>query len=138
VEQEISLGMEELTEGDPEVLLQVGTYTVQCRKNGRFYREWVKEAQRRAQGGAVPDDQPYEYYIEAPLEIFRAPPAAEERMPVLRLVDSQEEERLLRLSKLRRELATIAYCNHEKDICTGECKITEEIREMEKKILGDP
>jgi hypothetical protein len=57
---------------------------------------------------------------------------------MLRLIDSQLEERQHRIEYLRKKSHQLGWCEHDKDICTGMCKVIDEIRDMEKKILGDP
>jgi hypothetical protein len=127
------------TKGD-EVTFQAGTEVFRCHKSGMIYREWEKEAKRRVAGGKMVEPMPGVVIIRATEPVFQ-PIAKEESptyAPMLRLIDSQLEERQHRIGDLRKKAALLDWCNHDKDICTGKCRLIDDIRSIEKRILGDP
>jgi hypothetical protein len=122
-----------------EVTFRAGTEVFRCHKSSMIYREWVKELHRREMGGAM--EEPGEVMVINTQPIFEPIWKAEEArtyVPVLRMIDSQLEERQHRIEGLRKKAALMDWCNHERDICTGKCKIVDEIVAIEKKMLGDP
>jgi hypothetical protein len=136
-----ALKWEVVSEDGDEVTFRAGTEVFECHKSGVIYREWEKEARRREAGGAL--EEPCSITVISTQPVFElfAREAAEEvksYAPMLKLVDSQIEERELRIGDLRKKAALMDWCNHEVGICTGKCKLLDEIRDIEKKILGDP
>jgi hypothetical protein len=145
---------------DPDdacVTFQAGTYLnkagmeipviFHCHKSGMIYREWEKEAKRRAAGGKIEEAQPYTdieaTYVtmeDKPLEEMVTRSPNEDRRPgdpfpepkLVRIVDSQLEERQHRLNELRKQYTHMDWDNPEKD------KVREAIVALEKRVLGDP
>jgi hypothetical protein len=130
-------------QGD-EVTFQSGNAVFKCHKSGLIYKLWEKEYNRRANGGAVEEPLPgiviavRESGGEPVFEPIGKAVAVTHYAPMVRLVDSQLEERQYRMGDLRKKAALLDWCNHEKDICTGKCKLLDDIRAIKKKILGDP
>ena len=134
---------------------------IRTSKKGTIYLEWLKEMKRIAEGGPVVELEEGES-IEPVWMIDRGSNALErsteqrsvddERTSYVRTeaqekeeqekreqrrVDNQELSELhRRLDQLRRELRDRLWCQHEKDFCTGSCRILEKIRELEKQCLG--
>jgi hypothetical protein len=128
-----------VSEDGGNVVFRAGTEVFECHKGGVIYREWEKEVRRREAGGGV--EEPSGITVISTQPVFELFPKAEEAhsyAPMLKLVDSQLEEREFRIGDLRKRAALMDWCDHDHDICTGKCKLLDEIREIEKKILGDP
>jgi hypothetical protein len=135
-----------------------------CAKSGIIYRTWHAEMERRQRAKSMEgiesgvielkegeiieiDAKPVGKPLGKPLvEVFATGKEAEEVTSELdraaRMLELEDRKELAgiqwRLEGLRAHLQTLPYCNHEKDICTTECKVREEIRELEKKCLRDP
>lgn len=136
--------LEVSNEEDPCVTFQAGTYTnragmvipviFKCYKSGMIYREWEKEARRRAAGGSIEEKQPYIDIDAEPVfePIAKAVEARVILAPVVQMVDSQLEERQYRIGELRRKYAALDWGDPQKE------EVLEELRALEKKILGDP
>lgn len=125
-------------EEDPCVTFQAGTYTssdgiempvtFRCYRSGLIYQEWEKERQRREAGGPIPEDFAERTLVQTFVRQEEAPQAF---APVVRLIDSQLEERQHRLSEMRKKFNQLDW-GDEKD------KLLSEIVALEKKVLGDP
>jgi len=139
-----------LEEDGEEITLEFGPeVVVRTQKGGLIHSIWLQELQARK---TMPVSH-YEItgegeFAETPLPtttfsrlISRAakvlPPS-----PLSEQLAAQEKDELAgwqaRLSVLRKQLAPLPWCDHEAEICTGSCKILEEIQELEKKCLRDP
>jgi hypothetical protein len=129
---------------DPDIVkFQAGTYLssdgiempviFECYKDGMIYREWEKEARRRDAGGQI--EEPYldvEVVRGRPLvEVFAREESEKKFAPVVRLVDSQLEERQHRLREMRKKFRELDW-GDEKD------RLLSEIVALEKRVLGDP
>jgi hypothetical protein len=161
------LKVEKEDSDDPVITFQAGTYTnkagmeipviFHCAKSGIIYRTWHAEMERRKRAksmegldsGVIELKEGEVIEIEAtpvgkPLvEIFaprkEEPPVEDAGRKLLEIEDKKELAGIQwRLEGLRAHLRTLPYCNHEKGICTSECKVREEIRELERKALRDP
>jgi hypothetical protein len=128
-------------EEDPCVTFQAGTYpsedgleipvVFRCHKSGMIYREWEKERMRREAGGSAPPEPDLVQAIPVEAIFQRGPEPKTEVPPVVRLVDSQLEERQHRLNEMRRKFHLLNW-GDEKD------RLLSEIVALEKKVLGDP
>lgn len=139
-----------LSRDGEEVTFRAGTEVFRCHKGGIIYREWEKEANRRAAGGSMYETYKGMVLSSGPEPVFgRETPDREgwspiqkgESMgyvPLLKLIDSQLEERQHRIEDLRKRAAVLDWCDHDKGICTGKCELIDDIRSIEKRILGDP
>ena len=142
-----------LEEDEKRVVFVAGNgVKIRTTKGGSIYQAWVKEMKRIAEGGPVAEVvELQEGVVIEPVWVDRsyAAPSAEDRIRTeaqekedqekraARRVDNQELSELhRRLEQLRRELRDRLWCQHEKDFCTGSCKIIEKIRELEKQCLG--
>ena len=141
-----------LEEDDKHVVFSIGKARVRTSKSGNIYQEWLREMKRIAEGGPVVEVvELQEGVVIEPVWVDRSytAPSAEDRKHTeaqekeeqeqreQRRVDNQELSELhRRLEQLRRELRDRLWCQHEKDFCTGSCKIIEKIRELEKQCLG--
>ena len=124
---------------------------IRASKKSNIYRQWLAELKRVSEGGPVvePVVELQEGVVIEPVWVDRsdaAPTSASEAQRSSaedlvareqRRVDNQELSELhRRLEQLRRELRDRLWCQHEKDFCTGSCKIIEKIRELETECLG--
>ena len=143
-----------LEEDEKRVVFVAGNgVKIRTSKKGNIYQEWLRELKRVSEGGPVvePVVELQEGIVIEPVWVDRsyAPPSAEDLKHTeaqekedqeeiaRRRVDNQELSELhRRLEQLRRELRDRLWCQHEKDFCTGSCKIIEKIRELEKQCLG--
>ena len=125
---------------------------IRTSKKGTIYLEWLKEMKRIAEGGPVVEMEEGEAIepvwmmdrgstLRRSVESIEAQPVTPSPEDLIareqRRVDNQELSELhRRLEQLRRELRDRLWCQHEKDFCTGSCRILEKIRELEKQCLG--
>ena len=147
-----------LEEDERRVVFAVGNAKIRTSKKGTIYLEWLKEMKRIAEGGPVveleegesiepvwmmgrgsterlPNVSPTTHLTD--LIRTEAQEKEEQEKREQRRVDNQELSELhRRLEQLRRELRDRLWCQHEKDFCTGSCRILEKIRELEKQCLG--
>lgn len=104
--------------------------TFRCYKSGMIYKEWEKEFRRREAGETVAEPQDFQ---EGTLvqTFVRQEVAKKPFEPVVRLIDSQLEERQYRLNEMRKKFRELDW-GDEKD------RLLSEIVALEKKVLGDP
>lgn len=143
-----------LEEDEKRVVFATGDgVKIRTTKKGSIYREWLKEMKRIADGGPVVEMEEGELIepvwmvrgsvampvTPSPGEMLRteAQEKEEQEKQAQRRLDREELSEIhRRLDQLRRELRDRLWCQHDKDICTGSCKIFEKIRELEKQCLG--
>ena len=145
-----------LEEDERRVVFAVGNAKIRTSKKGTIYLEWLKEMKRIADGGSPVVEleegesiEPVWMMGRGSFEAVPITPSAddliareaqekeEQEKREQRRVDNQELSELhRRLEQLRRELRDRLWCQHEKDFCTGSCRILEKIRELEKQCLG--
>jgi hypothetical protein len=119
-----------------EVTFRAGTEVFVVHKSGMIYREWEKEAKRRANGGAMYPK--FEGVIITAADTAFEPIGKvqaldnEKYVSVLQIVDTQLEERQHRLNELRKRYLTLPWGTPEKD------DVRDQIVTLEKKVLGDP
>ena len=133
------------------VLAAANGVKIRTSKKGTIYLEWLKEMKRIAEGGPVVqleegesiepvwmmDRGSFPEPVTPSADDLIAREAQEKEEQEQRRVDNQELSELhRRLDQLRRELRDRLWCQHEKDFCTGSCRILEKIRELEKQCLG--
>ena len=124
-------------EGDL-VTFQAGRTSFTCSKSGVIYRDWL-----RIKEGSPPEERHFtSSYVFSPVTEegvypFSKPEATRELPPVVKLPDSQLQERQSRMRDLRKKSALLGWCFHERDICTGKCLVLDKIAELEKKLLGE-
>lgn len=127
------------TDGE-EVTFRAGTEVFRVHKSGTIYKEWEREAKRRADGGKM--EQPYAGMIinTTPEPVFEIGKdgmrdiqrgESKSYAPMLRMIDTQLEERQHRLSELRKKYNAMDW-GVEKDA------VLLQMVDLEKKILGDP
>jgi hypothetical protein len=139
-----------LEEDEKRVVFVTGKgIKIRTSKKGTIYQEWLKEMTRIADGGPVVEMEEGEA-IE-PVWMMRNDRFSVVERPASEAIPTQEDQekkaqRKLdnlelselhrRLEQLRAELRDRLWCQHEKDFCSGSCKIIERIRELEKQCLG--
>lgn len=148
-----------LKETEKEVIFSAGNWanvggedkpiTIRALKTGDVYKMWKAEMERVEAGGPVveleegvvitPVWRQFGPATEAHVEVV--PPVPEEHQGKKLLALEARKERAgieWRLEGLRAQLRAMPYCDHEKDYCSGECKLREELIALEKQLLGDP